>query len=117
MVRLALRQPYFTDVDNGVIMGAVPMAVVGHIKALHADGVRAVVNLQYEYGGPVAEYSSLHPPIEQLHIPVVDHTEPSLSELEKAVAFIAVHRERGERVCWCTARVGTGAVPLWQWLG
>ena len=52
LVRLATRRPYFTEVGEGVSMGAVPMVIAGHVATLHADGVRAVVNMQAEYGGP-----------------------------------------------------------------
>ena len=117
LVRLATRRPYFTDVGEGVSMGAVPMVIAGHVATLHADGVRAVVNMQAEYGGPVAAYAALHPPIEQLRIPVVDHTEPSLEQLEEAVAFIARHRALGERVyIHCKGGHGRSAAVAMAWL-
>ena len=34
-----MKQPYFSDVDSGLMLGAVPMVCAGHVKALHADGV------------------------------------------------------------------------------
>ena len=85
LARLCSGGEYFTDVDEGVLLGAVPMRLAGHIAALHRDGVRAVVNLQAEYMGPTAAYERLG--ISQLHMPIVDHTEPTLEQLEQAVEY------------------------------
>lgn len=109
--------PYFSDVDGGVMLGAVPMVIAGHVEALHRDGVRAVVNMQAEYEGPIAAYERLHPPIEQLRIKVVDHTEPTLDQLERAVAFIKLHRARGERILiHCKGGHGRSAAVAAAWL-
>lgn len=115
--KLCMRQSYFSDVDAGLVLGAVPMMIAGHVKELHSDGVRAVVNLQCEYSGPQAAYAALHPPIEQCWIPVVDHTEPSVEQLEQAVRFIAAHRARGERVLvHCKGGHGRSAAVAMAWL-
>ena len=117
LVRMASGQPYFSDVDGGVMLGATPMLMAGHVQALHDDGVRAVVNLQAEYAGPVAAYRALHPPIEQLRIPVTDHVEPTVAQLEQAVAFIRLHRARGERVLvHCKGGHGRSAAVAMAWL-
>ena len=110
-----MRQPYFSDVDAGLMLGAVPMAIAGHVRALHADGVRAVINLQAEYAGPAAAYAVHN--ITQLRIPVVDHTEPTVEQLEEAVSFIALHRARGERVLvHCKGGHGRSAAVALAWL-
>ena len=117
LVRLASGQSYFSDVDEGVLLGATPMVIAGHVTALHRAGVRAVVNMQAEYGGPVDAYAALHPPIVQLWIPVVDHTEPSIEQLEAAVKFIAKHRARGERVLvHCKGGHGRSAAVVMAWM-
>jgi atypical dual specificity phosphatase len=117
LLRRARRQPHFSDVDAGVILGAVPLVLAGHVQALHDDRVRAIVNMQAEYPGPLAAYAALQPPIEQLHIPVVDHTEPSLAQLEQAVDFIARRRARGERVLiHCKGGHGRSAAVAMAWL-
>ena len=115
--RLASGQPYFSDVDGGVMLGATPMLIAGHVEALHRDGVRAVVNLQAEYEGPLEAYAALHPPIEMLRVPVTDHVEPTVAELEQAVAFIRQHRAQGERVLiHCKGGHGRSAAVAMAWL-
>lgn len=105
------------QVDGGVMLGAVPMVTAGHVTALHEDGVRAVVNLCAEYGGPVKAYAAMRPPIEQLHLPVVDHVEPSVEVLEQAVDFIAAQRARGRRVLvHCKGGHGRSAAVAMAWL-
>jgi atypical dual specificity phosphatase len=109
--------PYFSDVDEGVMVGAVPMVLAGHVAALHHDGVRAVVNLQAEYAGPLANYQQMSPPIETLHLPVVDHTEPTVEDMQQAVAFIARHRAQGSRVLvHCKGGHGRSAAVAAAWL-
>lgn len=36
LLRVASGRPYFSDVDGGVMLGAVPMVIAGHIEALCA---------------------------------------------------------------------------------
>ena len=61
---VAARTHTFADV---AIIGAAPFASLGHVKAMHAEGVRAVINLCDEYRGPTEEYSNLG--IKQLYLP------------------------------------------------
>ena len=108
---------YFSDVDQFLMIGPTPLVIAGHVSWLHRDGVRAVVNMQAEYGGPTAAYAALRPPIAQLHLPVVDHTEPSARLLEQAVAFIARHRSKGHRVLvHCKGGHGRSAAVAMAWL-
>ena len=117
LARVMSGQPSFSDVDGGVMLGSVPMVLTGDVNALHRDGVRAVVNMQAEYEGPVAAYRSLHPPIVQLRIPVVDHVEPTIEQLEAAVTFIERHRAAGERVLiHCKGGHGRSAAVAMVWL-
>ncbi|KAF0691801.1 Aste57867_17072 [Aphanomyces stellatus] len=111
---LSRRSNYFTLVDSHVYLGAVPMVFMGHVSFLHARGVRAVVNLCDEYEGPVATYRKHN--ITQLRIPTVDHTEPSLSDLRKAVEFIEFHKSQGSRVfVHCKAGSGRSAAVVFCW--
>ena len=117
LLRVASCRPYFSRVDDHVMFGAVPMVIAGHVGALHHEGVRAVVNLQAEYEGPVAAYQALCPPIEQLRIPVTDHVELTVEQLQQAVDFIALHRRRGERVLvHCKGGHGRSAAVAMAWL-
>jgi len=115
--RMATGAKYFTDIDETVLLGAAPMVIAGHVRELHTEGVRAVVNLQAEWRGPTAAYAALDPPIEQLWIPVVDHTELTVMQLEQAVAFITSHHQRGERVLvHCKGGHGRSAAAVMAWL-
>lgn len=115
-------QPYFSVVDDVLLLGAVPLACMGHPRELHDMGVRAVVNMQAEYGGPVAAYAALSPPIEQLHLPVTDHMEPTLGQLQQAVAFISEQVQKGAEegksrvLVHCKAGHGRGAAVAFAYL-
>ena len=114
LIRMA-RGNYFSDVDGGVMLGSTPIVFAGHVAALHSDGVRAVVNLQAEYSGPVRAYTEHQ--IEQLWLPVIDHTEPSLQILIDAVAFIGHHRALKHRVLvHCKGGHGRSAAVAAAWL-
>ena len=98
---------YWNIVDKTIILGCAPMELLGHPQKLHDMGVRGVVNMCSEYSGPSpAAYAAAG--ITQLHLPSVDHYEPSVSQYEEAVAFIEAHQARGERVyVHCKAGHGT----------
>ena len=66
----------FTEVDQTVILGTAPLAILGHPKELHSRGVRGVVNMCSEYAGPQAAYKELG--IKQLRLPTTDHFEPTV---------------------------------------
>ncbi|CAM9444143.1 unnamed protein product [Phaeothamnion confervicola] len=77
---------YFTVMDDRIMLGAAPLAALGHVEVLHNLGVVGVVNMCAEYNGPVAQYRKFG--IEQLWLPTVDHFEPSAEDLQRAVRFI-----------------------------
>mmetsp|Transcript_4206 Transcript_4206/g.6698 ORF Transcript_4206/g.6698 Transcript_4206/m.6698 type:complete len:219 (+) Transcript_4206:69-725(+) len=106
---------YWTRVDDTLFLGCAPMAVMSHPDQMYKLGVRGVVNMCYEYGGPIAAYERLG--MKQLHLPTVDHIEPSLEFLERGVAFIQEHHERGEKVyVHCKAAHGRGASIALAWM-
>lgn len=112
---LSRRSNYWTLVDSHVLLGAAPMSFMPHVDALVARGVRAVVNLCDEYAGPEKQYRKKH--IQQLRLPTVDHTEPSLAALEAAVAFIKTQKQRGVRVyVHCKGGTGRSAAVALCWL-
>ncbi|KAJ0393537.1 hypothetical protein P43SY_000673 [Pythium insidiosum] len=112
---LSRRNDYWTLVDSHVFVGAAPMSFMHHVDALYARGVRAVVNLCDEYGGPVAQYKKRH--IVQLYLPTIDHTEPSVADLEAAVAFIEEKKASGVRVyVHCKGGNGRSAAVAFAWL-
>jgi atypical dual specificity phosphatase len=67
-----------------------------HVSTLQKLGIKAVVNMMDEYGGPHDMY--LRAGISQLYLPTVDHCEPSLEHLHKGVEFIQYHKSRNNGV-------------------
>ena len=65
--------------------------------------------------GPKNYYSDLG--IKQLHLPTVDHFEPSVSQISQAVQFIQEHKNRGEKVyVHCKAGHGRAASVAMCWM-
>lgn len=114
--RLCFLPPHaglWTRIDETVLIGAAPIGILGHPRRLRRLGVRAVINCCDEYNGP--DWSRHH--IEHLHIPTVDHLEPSLADLKTAVRFIESHRRQGHRVyVHCKAGHGRSAAVAYAWL-
>lgn len=103
------------QVDDTVILGVAPLAILDQPAQLEALGVRAVVNLCEEYAGPQAEYSRLK--ITQLRLPTVDHQQPPVQDLCKAVAFIDAQRKLGHKVyIHCKAGHGRAGALAMAWM-
>jgi atypical dual specificity phosphatase len=106
---------YWTEVDETLILGCAPFSLLNHPQSLKKLGVTGVVNMCYEYDGPLDDYKKLG--IEQLHLPTVDHTEPTPETLIDAVAFIKSHQKKGEKVyVHCKAGHGRAASVALCWL-
>lgn len=106
---------YWTKLDDTLILGCAPMDVMGHPDQLYKLGVRGVINMCYEYPGPLVRYKKLG--IKQLYLPTVDHYEPSLEYMNAAVAFIDEHKARGEKVyVHCKAAHGRAASVALCWM-
>jgi len=105
-----------TVVDNAVVLGGAPFGFLNYPEKLHSQfRVRGVVNMCEEYQGPVKSYRRLG--IEHLRLPTVDHFEPSVEDLKKAVAFIQKHESKGGRVyVHCRAGHGRSAAAVYAWL-
>jgi atypical dual specificity phosphatase len=105
-----------TVVDNAVVIGGAPFGWCGYPERLSKQfNVRGVVNMCDEYRGPVSSYKRLG--IEHLRLPTVDHFEPSVEDLKKAVAFIQRHEHNGGRVyVHCRAGHGRSAAAVYAWL-
>lgn len=115
-VTLLLRwKNWKTPVDDTVILGVAPMSLLGHPEQLHKLGVRGVVNMCDEYGGPLSSYTDLG--IKQLRLPTIDHLEPSLEAMQEACRFINAHKQRGEKVyVHCKAGHGRAASIALCWM-
>lgn len=105
-----------TEVDNAVVIGGAPFGFMRYPERLFKQfNVRGVVNMCDEYQGPVSSYKRLG--IEQLRLPTVDHFEPSLEDLKKAVEFIQKYEAEGGRVyVHCRAGHGRSAAAVFAWL-
>ena len=107
------RRRWWDRVHSHVLLGAMPFA--HDVKELREEGVKAVVNLCEEYGGPRDAYEQAG--IVQLHLPTVDFTVPSRRDIGVAVRFITEHVERGEAVyTHCKAGRGRSATVVLCWL-
>ena len=105
-----------TVIDNAVVLGGAPFSFLNYPEKLHSQfRVRGVVNMCEEYQGPVQSYQRLG--IEHLRLPTVDHFEPSVDDLKKAVSFIQKHEAKGGRVyVHCRAGHGRSAAAVYAWL-
>ena len=105
-----------TVVDNAVVLGGAPFGFLRYPEKLHSQfRVRGVVNMCEEYQGPLKSYRRLG--IEHLRLPTVDHFEPSVEDLKKAVSFIQKHESKGGRVyVHCRAGHGRSAAAVYAWL-
>ena len=75
---------WWDEVDEKVLIGAMPFA--RDVSALAKLGVTGVVNTCQEYAGPVAQYQEAG--IEQLRVPTIDFTHPTLESVQRAVEFM-----------------------------
>jgi atypical dual specificity phosphatase len=96
-------------------MGVAPNLFSFSPEQLKALGVQGVINLCDEYRGPVAAYNRIG--IEELYLPTIDHTEPSLNSLKEAVKFISKFEKKGQKVyVHCKAGHGRSAAVVFCWL-
>ena len=65
-------------------LGCLP--TTSDVKTLHEIGIEYVVNMCAEYRGPRQTYRKYN--IEQLHLPTIDSTSPSIKSIEKAMKFM-----------------------------
>ena len=116
-LRMVPPHEYWSDVDATLLVGGAPLPppLASHVSRLSELGVTGVVNMCDEYGGPLAAYSDAR--IAQLRLPTVDHFEPSVRDLRRAVKFIDARSRRGERVLvHCKAGHGRSAAVALCWL-
>jgi len=111
-----------TDIDDTVVIGGAPFGFLGYPKKLYNDyGVRGVINMCEEYHGPCKAYKELG--MNELWLPTTDHFEPSLLDLQKAVAFIQKYKDldvdsddKGRVYVHCRAGHGRSAAVVFAWL-
>ena len=104
---------WWDQVDPLLFVGAVPLK--NDVARLQKIGIRAVVNTCEEYAGPIIEYERCG--IEQLRIPTVDFTSPTLDDVRTSVRFIEAHHLRDHAVyVHCKAGRGRSATVALCWL-
>jgi len=87
------KTPLWTQVDEFVWLGGYHGWQLSKFEGL---GIEAVVNLCYETNGPRSWYTKKG--IKHLHLPTIDHFEPTLIDIERAVDFIYESVQNRQRV-------------------
>lgn len=106
-------QHWWDSIEKDLFLGGFPRRST--VKRLHAMGVRAVVNTCEEMEGPTKEYAEYG--IDQLHIPTVDFTEPSLGDIKLAIGFINRNRGKlGSVYVHCKSGRGRSSTVILCWL-
>ena len=104
---------WWDEIDENVIIGAMPFA--RDVEKMAALGVRGVVNTCQEYEGPVAEYERLG--IQQLRVPTIDFTHPSLESVQRSMQFMTDQVEDGGKIyVHCKAGRARSATVVVCWL-
>lgn len=104
---------WWDRIDDTLIVGAMPM--VSDVAELAGEGVVGVVNTCDEYAGPDEAYQQYG--IEQLRVPTVDFTHPSLESVTRAVDFMErVTANGGTVYVHCKAGRARSATVAMCWL-
>ena len=104
---------WWDRVDETMIVGALPFEK--DVPEMAAEGVTSVVNTCAEYEGPVDAYDKHN--IQQLRVPTVDFTHPSLENVIRAVDFIEEQtRDGGTVYVHCKAGRARSATVAMCWL-
>jgi atypical dual specificity phosphatase len=104
---------WYDRIDEYVILGALPRK--DDVPWLKKIGVRAVLNVCEEYSGPEDAYAAAD--MEQVRLPTIDYTSPSLSTVRQGVCFIEKCVSRGDLLyVHCKAGRGRSATIVLCWL-
>ena len=86
----------FSRVHDHIVLGGAPMFWDVAVLFAPPYNVRAVVNTQDEYAGPLATYAQHG--IRELRVRTIDFTIPSYQQCVRSVLFMAPFVRRGEDV-------------------
>jgi len=100
------KRKWWNRINNNIVLGGVPFSFA--VPKLHNEGVHAVINLCEEYPGATTQYS--HYGIEQLNLPTIDYTAPSLYDIEAGIAFIDKYALQNQSV-YVHCKAGAGRSP------
>ena len=96
-----------------ILLGALPFRQ--DVPHLQTEGVTGVINMCIEYPGPKTTYEKIG--MEQLWLPTVDFTPPTLVNIQRAMDFIEKHQTDGGKVyVHCKAGRGRSATVVLCWL-
>ena len=101
--RLTHIRKWWHRVDEHLILGAVPLG--NDIERLADEKVTGVINTCEEFAGPVKQYEKLG--VEQLWIPTIDFTPPTLADVGIGNRIHRTTRQTG-RVRLCSLQSWTG---------
>ena len=108
LARVLHLRHWWDKIDEHVYMGAFPFP--SDVPAMQREGIGAVVNTCEEYGGPVRAYRRAG--IEQLRVPTIDFTPPSVASIERAVIFMRQQIAQGRTVyVHCNLIAAQGLTP------
>jgi atypical dual specificity phosphatase len=104
---------WWDEIEPGLWLGARPTRA--DVNQLASLGVKAVVNLCQEFRGPLQAYRARG--IDELWLPTIDFTPPTLEDIRRGVEFIRHHRAQGKGVyVHCKAGRGRSATLVLCWL-
>jgi atypical dual specificity phosphatase len=113
LARVLRLRHWWDPVTDDVFLGALPLR--RDVPKLAELGVRGVINMCREYRGPTREYERFE--IEQLWLPTVDFTHPSLADVAKGVDFLDRMTTAGKKVyVHCKAGRARSATVVLCWL-
>jgi hypothetical protein len=82
-------QPFYSEITDTISVGSLPLP--SDVQYLHENDVIGVINMCWEYAGPLKEYQKFK--IQQLHLPTLDLSEPRLADMFLAVQFLQKMKE------------------------
>ncbi|WP_234824133.1 phosphatidylglycerophosphatase and protein-tyrosine phosphatase 1 family protein [Bremerella cremea] len=113
MIRRLKWWRWYDEIDEHVFVGAVPSRQMA--EDLAASGIAAVINTCQEYEGPLDIYEEHG--IEQLYLPTIDFTPPSVEDIDEGVRFIEKYVAAGKDVyVHCKAGRARSATIVLCWL-
>ena len=90
-----------SEITPNCYLGCLPTS--SDVEQLNKLGIKNVVNMCAEYGGPKKTYEKYQ--IKQLHLSTIDSTAPSLKSIEKAIEFLKQSLLKKE-ICFVHCKTG-----------
>lgn len=112
--------PNFSWLEEGVLAGSAMPGYFGlatledDLRDAHEEGVRTIISLTEEgFDAALVQEEGFR----YFHIPIIDHTPPSLDQMRRFVQIVSAEREIGSPVlAHCFAGIGRTGTMLGAWL-